>query len=84
MVFQKPNPFPTMSIFDNVVAGLQAHTGITQSRTWRSVVEQALRQAALWDEVKDKLAPVGRQRSPAGSSSACASPAPWPWSPRSC
>jgi phosphate transport system ATP-binding protein len=54
MVFQKPNPFPTMSVFDNVVAGLKLnHWGRTPGLDER--VEQALRRAALWDEVKDKL-----------------------------
>jgi phosphate transport system ATP-binding protein len=53
MVFQKPNPFPTMSIFENVAAGLRL-TG-TKHRDLRERVEQALRQAALWDEVKDRL-----------------------------
>jgi len=55
MVFQKPAPFPTMSIFDNVAAGLR----LTRlwSRRWElaEIVERGLRQAALWDEVKDKL-----------------------------
>jgi len=55
MVFQKPTPFPTMSVFDNVAAGLR----LTRlwSRRWEleKVVERSLRQAALWDEVKDKL-----------------------------
>lgn len=55
MVFQKPTPFPTMSVFDNVAAGLR----LTQlwSRRWEleEVVERSLRHAALWDEVKDKL-----------------------------
>ena len=54
MVFQKPNPFPTMSVFDNVAAGLRLnHWGRAPGLEER--VEQALRQAALWDEVKDKL-----------------------------
>lgn len=54
MVFQKPNPFPTMSIFDNVAAGLKlAHWGRVPDLEMR--VEWALRQAALWDEVKDRL-----------------------------
>ena len=55
MVFQKPTPFPTMSIFDNVAAGLKL-TRIW-SRSWEldEIVEQSLRQASLWDEVKDKL-----------------------------
>jgi phosphate transport system ATP-binding protein len=54
MVFQKPNPFPTMSVFDNVAAGLKLnHWGRMPGLEER--VEQALRRAALWDEVKDKL-----------------------------
>jgi len=54
MVFQKPNPFPTMSVFDNVAAGLRLnHWGRVSGLEER--VEQALRRAALWDEVKDKL-----------------------------
>jgi phosphate transport system ATP-binding protein len=52
MVFQRPNPFPTMSIFDNVVAGLKLN-GIGGNHAER--VEKALTQAALWDEVKDRL-----------------------------
>ncbi len=53
MVFQKPTPFP-MSIFDNVAFGLQLHEKVSKS-ILRERVEQALRRAALWDEVKDKL-----------------------------
>jgi phosphate transport system ATP-binding protein len=54
MVFQKPTPFPTMSIFDNVVAGLKL-VGIRDRRLLDEVAERSLRQAALWDEVKDRL-----------------------------
>lgn len=55
MVFQKPNPFPNMSIYDNVIAGYKLN-GIKLSRTERDyIVEQSLRKAALWDEVKDNL-----------------------------
>ncbi len=54
MVFQKPNPFPSFSIRDNVLAGLKL-TGSLQATTAAVVVERALRQAALWDEVKDRL-----------------------------
>ncbi len=54
MVFQRPNPFPTMSIYDNVVAGLRL-TGRRKSADLDAVVERSLRRAALWDEVKDKL-----------------------------
>ncbi len=54
MVFQKPTPFPTMSIFDNVAAGLRV--GQHRSRTEvAETVERALHGAALWDEVKDRL-----------------------------
>jgi phosphate transport system ATP-binding protein len=54
MVFQKPNPFPTMSIFDNVAAGLKLN-GIRNRKLISEVVEEALRGAALWDEVKNEL-----------------------------
>lgn len=54
MVFQKPNPFPSMSIRENVLAGLKLTKRYMRSRA-AEVVENALRQAALWDEVKDKL-----------------------------
>ncbi|HEY7066738.1 MAG TPA: phosphate ABC transporter ATP-binding protein PstB [Chloroflexota bacterium] len=58
MVFQKPNPFPMMSIFDNVVAGLRL-TGETRGRDLDEVVENSLRGVALWDEVKGKLRQSG-------------------------
>jgi phosphate transport system ATP-binding protein len=59
MVFQKPTPFPTMSIEDNVAAGLKLN-GITLARTDRDrLVEQSLRRAALWEEVKDRLGRPG-------------------------
>jgi phosphate transport system ATP-binding protein len=54
MVFQKPNPFPTMSIYDNVAAGLKLN-GFRNRRELDEIVEQSLRQAALWEEVKDDL-----------------------------
>jgi len=54
MVFQRPNPFPTMSIFDNVAAGLRLTSRLPKARL-QEVVERSLRRAALWDEVKDKL-----------------------------
>jgi phosphate transport system ATP-binding protein len=54
MVFQKPNPFPTMSIYDNVAAGLKL-AGERSRRVLDQVVEQSLHAAALWDEVKDRL-----------------------------
>jgi phosphate transport system ATP-binding protein len=52
MVFQKPNPFPMMTIFDNVVAGLVLQGGVRRAEL-ELIAERALRQAALWDEVKD-------------------------------
>jgi len=56
MVFQRPTPFPTMSIRDNVAAGLRVRDGRTPSRqTIDGIVEDALRRAGLWDEVKDRL-----------------------------
>ena len=58
MVFQKPNPFPTMSVFDNVAAGLRLG-GLKSRAALKEAVEQALRQAALWDEVKDDLEKAG-------------------------
>jgi len=54
MVFQKPNPFPTMSIYDNVAVGLKLNK-LMPRKQWDEVVERSLRQAALWDEVKDSL-----------------------------
>jgi phosphate transport system ATP-binding protein len=54
MVFQKPNPFPAMSIYDNVAAGLKLN-GMHNRRELDEVVEHALKMAALWDEVKDQL-----------------------------
>src|SRR5574341_1328842 len=58
MVFQKANPFPTMSIFDNVAAGLTL-AGERNRRRLEAVVEQSLRAAVLWDEVKDRLQKPG-------------------------
>lgn len=54
MVFQKPNPFPSLSIFDNVVAGLKL-AGIKNKSLLQERAEESLKNAALWDEVKDKL-----------------------------
>jgi phosphate transport system ATP-binding protein len=55
MVFQKPNPFPTMSIYDNVAAGLR----LTSRKVGHDQVESALRGAGLWEEVKDRLSKPG-------------------------
>jgi len=54
MVFQKPNPFPTMSIFNNVAAGLRFN-GVRNKKILTPIVDRSLKQAALWDEVKDNL-----------------------------
>ncbi len=58
MVFQKPNPFPTMSIFDNVAAGLRMN-GTGDKKKIAEIVERSLVQAALWNEVKDSLSKSG-------------------------
>ena len=58
MVFQKPNPFPTMSIYDNVAAGLKLN-GIRNKALIREIVEESLKGAVLWDEVKDELSKPG-------------------------
>ena len=54
MVFQKPNPFPTMSIYDNVTAGLKLN-GVRDKRILNEIVEDSLKMAYLWDEVKNDL-----------------------------
>jgi phosphate transport system ATP-binding protein len=60
MVFQRPNPFPTMSIYDNVAAGLRLTSGSRRGRHFfDDVVERSLRQADLWSEVKDRLHSMG-------------------------
>ena len=59
MVFQKPNPFPTMSVYDNVIAGFKLNSGTPRGVNFDEIVESALRSVALWDEVKDKLRASG-------------------------
>jgi phosphate transport system ATP-binding protein len=54
MVFQRPTPFPTMSVYDNVAAGLRVDGRVPRQQL-NGIVERSLRQAALWDEVKDRL-----------------------------
>jgi phosphate transport system ATP-binding protein len=54
MVFQKPNPFPTMSVFENVVSGLKL-AGMRDQKRLMEIAERSLRSAALWEEVKDRL-----------------------------
>jgi phosphate transport system ATP-binding protein len=58
MVFQKPNPFPTMSIYDNVAAGLKLN-GVRNRRKLDEAVERSLKLAFLWDETKDRLKEPG-------------------------
>jgi phosphate transport system ATP-binding protein len=55
MVFQSPNPFPTMSIYDNVAAGLNLNAGRVKKSEKDAIVERSLRGAHLWNEVKDRL-----------------------------
>ncbi|HEY7046788.1 MAG TPA: phosphate ABC transporter ATP-binding protein PstB [Jatrophihabitantaceae bacterium] len=59
MVFQRPNPFPTMSIYDNVVAGLKLQSGRMKKSDLDGVVEKSLRGANLWEEVKGRLGKPG-------------------------
>ena len=73
MVFQKPNPFP-MSVYDNVAYGPRTH-GIRSRKKLDEIVEKSLRNAAIWDEVKDRWT-SRPSASPAASSSVSASPAP--------
>ncbi len=58
MVFQKPNPFPTMNIFDNVSAGLRLN-GMKNKTIISEIVEESLKNAALWEEVKNELEKPG-------------------------
>ena len=58
MVFQRPNPFPTMSIYDNVAAGLRLN-GVRSKSTLDGIVEESLKGANLWTEVKDRLGKQG-------------------------
>ncbi|WP_030173488.1 phosphate ABC transporter ATP-binding protein PstB [Spirillospora albida] len=58
MVFQRPNPFPTMSIYDNVAAGLKLN-GVRRKGQLDEIVEQSLQDANLWNEVKDRLGKPG-------------------------
>ncbi|MFN8184199.1 MAG: phosphate ABC transporter ATP-binding protein PstB [Candidatus Nanopelagicales bacterium] len=59
MVFQRPNPFPTMSIYDNVVAGLKLDKAKAKGKSLDDVVEKSLRGANLWEEVRDRLGKPG-------------------------
>ncbi len=55
MVFQQPNPFPHMSVFDNIALGLKLNGLVRSKKELREIVEWALKKAALWDEVRDRL-----------------------------
>lgn len=81
MVFQQPNPFPK-SIYDNVAYGPRLH-GIRSKSTLDGIVEESLRQAALWEEVKDYLKRSALSLS-GGSSSVFASRVRWPLTPIFC
>ena len=59
MVFQRPNPFPTMSIYDNVIAGYKLNGIKLKKQERHEIVERSLRDVALWDEVKDSLSKKG-------------------------
>ena len=59
MVFQEPNPFPTMSIYDNVVAGLKLNSQKRKKEEFDAIVERSLRSVKLWDEVKNRLEKSG-------------------------
>ncbi|MGP4110140.1 phosphate ABC transporter ATP-binding protein PstB [Streptomyces sp. 4N509B] len=59
MVFQRPNPFPTMSIYDNVAAGVKLNARRMKKADLDELVERSLRSANLWEEVKDRLAKPG-------------------------
>ena len=83
MVFQKPNPFPAMTIAENVVAGLKL-TGTRIGRADRAaLIEDCLSRAGLWNEVKDRLTNPAAP-CPAASSSGCASPGRSPCSRTCC
>ena len=77
MVFQQPNPFPK-SIYDNVAYGPRIF-GIRKKAQLDEIVERSLRQAAIWDELKDRLHKSALGLS-AASSRDCASPGHWRWS----
>ena len=59
MVFQRPNPFPTMSIYDNVIAGMKLNNKKASKSEFDDTVERSLRGANLWNEVKDRLGESG-------------------------
>ena len=84
MVFQKPNPFPTMSIYDNVVAGLKLAGRHKKQSSWTTVVERSLRGGEPVGGGQGPAEPARLQACPVVSSSGCASPARSPSSRRCC
>ena len=80
MVFQKPNPFP-MSIYDNIAYGPRTH-GIHSKAKLDDIVEKSLRDAAIWDECKDRLKKRRSWHVQADSSRDCVSPEPLQYSRR--
>ena len=82
MVFQRPNPFPTMSIYDNVVSGLRFN-GVRKKALLDEAAESALIAAALWDSVRFRLK-AGARLSRVGNNNGSVSLAHWLWSQRSC
>ncbi len=84
MVFQKPNPFPTMSIYDNVSSGLKLN-GYSDRRKLDEVVQRSLEVSALWEEVKDHLhKKSGASLSGRPAAESCASPGRWRSNPMCC
>ncbi len=81
MVFQKPNPFPK-TIFENVAYGLRVN-GVKDKTFLRDRVETSLKQAALWDEIKDRLHTSALGLS-GGQQQRSALPGPWPWNRKCC
>jgi phosphate transport system ATP-binding protein len=83
MVFQKPNPFPTMSIYDNVAAGLKLN-GFRNRKQLDEVVRKSLESSALWDEVKDHLHKKSGASLSGGQQQRLCIARAWPFSPKSC
>ena len=80
MVFQRPNPFPAMSIYDNVLAGLRFTR--TKAHDKDALVEESLQRAGLWNEVKNRLSGTSAVTCREASSSASASQGRSPYAPR--
>lgn len=84
MVFQRPNPFPTMSIRENVLAGVRLNNHHLAKSDADDLVEWALRGANLWEKRSRTVLTTLASACPVASSSVCASPAPWPSTRRCC